>query len=399
MRRDRCFTDLSRRTRRFITGDNNERISTPVIGQTAVPATLSRARAALPFAFAATLAMLVLSGGTWALAATPAPAPTASPSGDNGLATFGIKPSHATLKAPLDTRSRLEYAATPGAVQPDYIAISNDTYKPLTLSVYASDGFNTSSDGFDLLPAGKKPVDVGSWITLKSNVVTVKARGTAVVPIIVRVPLKVTPGDHVGGIVASLRTTEVDKKGDRVAVDHRVGVRVYLRIQGALDPRLTVTNLKAKYHQNWWNPFGSGKVTVSYTVHNVGNVRLGASQSVTVSGWYGGTVQSPQISDVTELLPDNLHGERVVVTSVVPAFHNKAAVTVIPFALSTDVDGQLTTVVANVHFWAIPWAFLCLLAILTLISGYLLRRKLRKSPLPVAVAAADKAPKTVGVKP
>lgn len=340
------------------------------------------------------------SGPSAVAASTPAPAAsTAPPASAGGLATFGIKPSHATLKKPLDTRSRFEYAATPGAVQPDYIAISNDTYQPVTLSVYASDGFNTVSDGFDLLPASKKPVDVGSWITLQSNLLTIKARDTVVVPVTVRVPLKVTPGDHVGGIVASLRTTEVDKKGNRVAVDHRVGVRVYLRIQGALDPRLTVTNLKAKYHHNWWNPFGSGKVTVSYTVHNVGNVRLGAGQSVSVSGWYGGTVQSPRISDVPELLPDNDHAERVVVSSVVPAFRDKAVVTVTPFALGTDVDGRLTTVVANVRFWAIPWAFLCLLLIVLLLVSYLLRRRLRKGPAPVGPELADKGEKNVGAKP
>jgi hypothetical protein len=249
------------------------------------------------------------------------------------------------------------------------------------------------------LPASKKPVDVGSWITLKSNVLTIKARGTVVVPVTVRVPLKVTPGDHVGGIVASLRTTEVDKKGDRVAVDHRVGVRVYLRVQGALDPRLTVSNLKAKYHHNWWNPFGSGKVTVSYTVHNVGNVRLGTRQSATVSGWYGGTVQSPQISDVTELLPDNEHGERVVVSSVVPAFHDKAVVTVIPFALGTDIDGRLTTVVAKVHFWAIPWAFLCLLLIVLVLGGFLVRRRLGKTAVPVTPSVGSSDRKDVGAKP
>jgi hypothetical protein len=372
------------------------------MGQTPPSVRLLRARAVLSSLLLLSFLSLAMSSGPSALAATATPpvaSPAKAPAVDDGLATFGIKPSHATLKAPIDTRSRLEYAATPGAVQPDYIAVSNDTYRPLTLSVYPSDGFNTGSDGFDLLPASKKPVDVGSWITLKSNVVTIKARGTVVLPIIVRVPLKVTPGDHAGGIVASLRTTEVNQKGDRVAVDHRVGVRVYIRVQGALDPRLTVTNLKAKYHDNWWNPFGSGKVTVSYTINNVGNVRLGARQAVTVSGWYGGTVQSPQIADVTELLPGNTHSERVTVSSVVPAFHDKAVVTVDPFALETDIDGRLSSVVTNVHFWAIPWAFLCLLLIVLLLVGYLLRRRFRKGPAPVSAPLADKGQKNVGAQP
>jgi hypothetical protein len=376
-----------------------------VIGQRTRPVRRRGAGASLSFLLLLCLVSLGSASSAPAFAAA-SPSPHASPlaagetADGNGLSTFGIKPSHATLKLPLDTRSRLEYLASAGAAQPDYVAISNDTYQPLALSIYASDGFNTASEGFDLLPASKKPVDVGSWITLKSNNIVVKARSSLVVPFTVRVPQRVTPGDHVGGIVASLRTTEVDKKGDRVAIDHRVGVRVYLRVQGAISPRLTVTNLNAAYHQNWWNPFGSGRVAVSYTVHNVGNVRLGAGQSVRVSGWWGGTVQSPPISDVPELLPDNQHDEHIVVRSVVPAFRNSAVVSISPVAVGAVTDGRLTDIVAKVRFSAVPWALLVLLLILFLVAGLLLRRRLRRVPSPAAAAPRPaKAGTNVGATP
>ena len=338
------------------------------------------ARAVLAYPFAALLVVMSVSAADASTGATGQAAGAT-------VSTFGIKPSHRDLTAPIDTRPRFDYSATPGAAQPDYVAISNDAYAPVQLTLYASDGFNTANDGFDVLPARDKSVDIGRWITLGSSRLTIKARGTVVVPFTLRVPAKATPGDHVGGIVASLRTTERNKKGDQVAVDHRVGVRVYLRVQGALDPRLSLSNLTVHYHANHWNPFGSGKVTVAYTLHNVGNVRLGATQSVSISGWYGGTVQSAKIADVTELLQGNSHDERLVVNSVVPAFQDKATVFVTPLSLPGDVDGQLVPITRTVHFSAVPWPLIGLVAIIALaVVWFFRRRSIRRRPVPAAAA-------------
>jgi hypothetical protein len=361
-------------------------------------------RQKLPALVTATALLISVFLGTAPVATaaspTPAPAAAAPQSGNGNLVTFGIKPSHATLGAPIDTRSRFDYTATPGAVQPDYVAVSNIADTPVHLTIYASDGFNTDSDGFDLLPASKTPVDVGKWITLKVHDLDIKPKTQIVVPFTVRVPIKVSPGDHVGGIVVSLRTTQLDKKGDRVAVDHRVGTRVYMRIQGPLNPQLTVTDLKARYRGSLWNPFGSGKVTVSYTVHNPGNVRLGVHQAVEVSGWYG-AVHSASIPDIPELLPDNAHDQQVVLSGVVPAFHEKAVLTLTPFSLPGYTDGQLTTLVRTVHFWAVPWGLVVLLIFLIIVlpGAFLAWRRSRRKAVVAADPQASAKKSTVKARP
>jgi Bacterial protein of unknown function (DUF916) len=336
---------------------------------------------------AATLVLGVITAlGPAAVAATGQSASAA------GRATFGIKPSYPTLKGKVDPRPRFSYTATPGALQPDHVAISNNADQTLTLSVYASDAFNTASDGFDLLPASKKPVDVGSWITLKTRTVTLKPKATVVVPFTVNVPSTVAPGDHVGGIVASLRTYGVDKKGDRVAIDTRVGTRVYMRIQGPLDPRLAVTHLKARYSGSWWNPFASGKTTITYTVSNTGNVRLGAHGSVDLAGSYG-SVHSASVPDVAELLPGNSHDEKVVLDGVGRNFHEHVTVAVVPFPMPGDTDGRLTDVKATTSFWAVPAGMLVLLALLmgSLLAVVLRWRRRKRTPLPAVTGTARPA--------
>jgi hypothetical protein len=363
------------------------------------PVPLPRLRAAVALA---ALLLCVSAAAPPAATAAATPTPVASaPSAAAGRATFGIKPSHATLGEPIDERPRFEYTATPGAQQPDYVAISNNSLTRLRLNLYASDGFNTASDGFDLLAASKKPVDVGSWITLKTNVVDLAPGASVVVPFTVKVPFKVSPGDHVGGIVASLRTYGVDKKGDRVAIDQRVGSRVYLRIQGPLDARLAISNLKAEYQRTWWNPFSSGKVTLSYTVRNPGNVRLGAHGAAAVSGWYG-SAHSASAPDIPELLPDNSHSDVVVVSRVTPAVRDTATVTITSFSLPGDTDGRLTAVAMTVHFWAVPWGLLILLVIflaLPAVGWRVIRRRRRKASAAPSPSATDVQRTNAGAQP
>lgn len=341
--------------------------------------------------------LLGMTGAVAPASAAPSTATAQATAPAGGRATFGIKPSYPTLKGKIDPRPRFEYTATPGAFQPDHVAISSNADVPLTLSVYASDAFNTASDGFDLLPASKKPVDIGSWITLTTHTVTLKPHTSVVVPFTVKVPSKVAPGDHVGGIVASLRTYGVDKKGDKVAIDTRVGTRVYMRVQGPLNPRLAIIGLKAKYKGSWWNPFGSGTATVTYTVTNQGNVRLGSHGSVDLAGSYG-SVHSTSVPDVAELLPGNSHDEKVVLDHVGRDFHERVTVDVTPFSLPGDTDGRLSQVTATTSFWAVPWGLLLLVALVLvlLVLGLVRRRRHRRAATPPVTGSSRT---TAEVKP
>ena len=136
--------------------------------------------------------------------------------------TFGTQP--ATAGSP-DARPDYVLSATPGAVFNDEIAIRNYSEQPLELQVYASDAFNTDDGGYDLNAANVEPTDIGTWVSLAQSTVTVPARGFVIVPFTITVPPQeeVRPGDHDGGIVASLRTYQTDANGNRIALDQRVG--------------------------------------------------------------------------------------------------------------------------------------------------------------------------------
>ncbi|MDG4764172.1 DUF916 domain-containing protein [Solwaraspora sp. WMMD406] len=323
------------------------------------------------------------------------PAPTVPPAPELASAaaqslTWGVAPS--SPEGP-NGRPAFEYKLDPGATLTDYVAISNHSDQPITLDVYASDAFTTDQGGFDLLAADTASVDVGAWITLPARTITVPSTSRLDVPFTITVPDNATPGDHPGGIVASLAATGTDEQGNQVAVDHRVGSRVYLRVTGELRPALDVADLSIT-HDGTWNPIAGGTVTATFTVRNTGNVRLTGQPDLAVAGPFGSARRTASGDQLPEILPGDSFQTSVRVDGVPPLFRLGAQLTVEPAAVTDDVlDPAPVTVVRERGLWAVPWPHLVFLLLLGLV-GWLVVARRRKSrsrqaaQLEQAVAAA-----------
>lgn len=338
--------------------------------------------AAATAASAATAAVTAGAGAMTAAASLPVAGLPATGPGDGGQrrTTFGVQPSAA--KKP-DARPNFSYAVTPGAAVKDHIAVLNYADEPLTLRVYAGDAFTTADGGFDLYAANHRPTDVGSWVKLGRNLLRVPARSRAIIPFTLTVPRNVTPGDHTGGIVASLAATRTDKQGNKVAVDQRVGARIYLRVAGELAPRLAVEDLTTTYHGTA-NPFARGSATVTYTVRNSGNVRLAARQAVGVRDLFGGRALVGKLPAVTELLPGATLKITASATGVVPAVRGTTTVTVDPEPVRGDIKYRvLPRVTRTEAFSAVPWTLLGVLLVAAATAAVkLVRRHRRRGPRP-----------------
>lgn len=297
--------------------------------------------------------------------------------------TFGVQP--ATASHP-DSRPNLSYGVTPGSTVRDHVAILNFSSAPLTLSVYATDAINTSGGGFGLLTGGKQPKDAGAWTSVDgrraggSTTVHVPARHTSgagfvLLPVVVHVPAGAEPGDHVGGVVAVLSTVGTNTQGTKVRLDQRVATRLFIRVAGRAKAALAIERLTASYHPGGLT-LGKGTVTVAYTVHNTGNVSLGARQSVHVSGLFGAAGSTPAVAEIPLLLPGASVRESVEVRGVLPLVRLSATVTLRPTHPVGAVDpGLATQIAASVSFWAVPWALLILLLAAIAGGGWWWRRR------------------------
>jgi hypothetical protein len=325
----------------------------------------------------ALLGTLVAPAGTAAYAA-PSPTPATPPGNAAQGLTWGAAPANNKLGA---NRAHYTYTLPAGTSITDALAVANYGKTPITLKVYASDAFTTSTGAIDLLAAGQKPVDAGSWITVKTPTITLRPQESASIPFTLTIPDNAAPGDHTAGIVTSLATGG----SSGVSLDRRLGSRIYLRVPGTLHPLLTITATHISY-RGTLNPIEPGSAVITYTVTNTGNVRLHAHQSVRVSGPLSILGHTETLTDLPEILPGSSLTRTVTVSDVWPATHLTATVRLRPVASTGDTPTRFAAITGAGTIWAWPWTQLIVLAAAVL--GYLLLRRRRAHTVAAAITAA-----------
>ena len=328
---------------------------------------------------------------------TTTPTPTTTAPGSTSSVTDGSAPAAGSIPVSWSVHPAPGGEAAAGGVRPNFVlegapgdtltdalVVENTSDVNLVLGVYASDAFNTPSGGTDLLAGDSDAVDLGSWTTPDTTSITVPAGGSVTVPFTIEIPDDASPGDHTGGIVTSLRLTEPDADGNRVTVERRLGTRIYLRVDGGVEPELTFTDLTVEHHGGW-NPFAPGSIEVTYTVENTGNVRLRATRLVRVEPGVGGTVTA-EAADMPELLPGNSYEFTQEVGGVWPAFGTTVEVELGPYATAGDtIEPAPAEVIGRTELTLWPVAQLLALVVLLALLGLWWWRRGRRSRRPVAV--------------
>ena len=274
---------------------------------------------------------------------------------------------------PADDRTRLSYQMKPGQRLDDEYVVRNTGSTPQTVTLFATDAFNTDDGEYGLFDTARKPTGVGTWIIF-DGAATVEHFALApgqqkTVPFSVNVPANAGPGDHAGGIVVSNQSPS-----GRILVDRRVATRLYVRVPGKLQPQLTIASLNATYGPSW-NPL-DGKTTLTFTLRNGGNVSLGAHLVAGADTFFGIGAGAQIRQDVREMLPGSTRTISVVVPGVPQVGYLNPYVSLQP---TVDKDalnpGPLVVVSRDTVIAAIPW---WLLAVALLVGGFFVYRRLRK---------------------
>ncbi|MFJ8139020.1 WxL protein peptidoglycan domain-containing protein [Streptomyces sp. NPDC096013] len=283
---------------------------------------------------------------------------------DNG--SWSVYPAASQIAA----RPYFYLSADPGQTIQDKVVVANKTAKPLTFRLYAADAYNTARDGgFAVRTVTETMRGVGAWAKPAKSRVTVPAHRTVTVPFTLHVPEGAEPGDHPGALVAL--DERVDKGDGSLAlgVQRAVGARVYLRVGGPTLPALAVEHVRVSHHQPLVPGLGASDATISYTLHNTGNVTLDPKVTLKARGLFGRTLLSRGLTRIpAELLP----GQRVRLTE--------------PWQGSPQLDwGDVTLTAsapgtkqsASASFFALPWLAAALLLAVGFAGGALAVRARR----------------------
>ncbi|WP_214106893.1 COG1470 family protein [Acrocarpospora catenulata] len=287
--------------------------------------------------------------------------------------TWSVAPANADGP---DGRSVIDLELAGGQEVTEHIAVTNRSTKEVVFAIDANDGYLTARGLFDMRPSDATPTDGGAWIQVPDKV-TIPAGASAVVPIRVAVPRNATPGDHPAGVTAS-----VDTISGQVRVQNRVGVRVNLRVTGDYVTKLAVTDLRAEYTGSW-NPFAAGTVEVTYTLANLGNVRLAPDTQIRTSALVGESGWDDTSEARTrEIMPGGSREFTAQVTGVWPMGEITTKVLAIPSPAGQPLSTTTERVTIDTTLWALPWPQLVLLVILVVaffvIRVVLSRRRKRR---------------------
>lgn len=332
--------------------------------------------------------LMGLVGAVGMTAAVPALAATDD---EPPQVTWGIAPSDS--EGEMDDRISFRLTLDPGESVTEYAVVTNFSDETYTFDLMASDGVVTESGVFDILPPEVEPEDVGTWVEIQDTV-EVAAGGSEVVPFTITVPENATPGDHPGGIVASLSQAAAEEGGPQVAFNTRVGARIHLRVSGEIIPTITFSDVSTSYETSL-NPFGPGELHVSYTVTNEGNVRLSSIQQAATSGPFGipTGAQTPSdrvLGSQEEILPGQSVRVETTLSGAWPT--GQIATTLRAFQDPVRDDpslGEIEPTVVEETTWAMPWPQLAVLALLVgLVVWRVVRRRREKARVAKAIAAA-----------
>jgi hypothetical protein len=307
----------------------------------------------------------------------PTPAPTANPGGTandgaaDGRITFGMTTASGGTT---DARGFIAVNAPAGSVLYDNVAVINLSDAPLDVDLYTADVTNGSDGTLDVGAKTDTPKAAGSWVTLPEGKVTLPAQssktgpGFQVIPVTITIPKNAEPGDHLAAVLSSV--TAQGKPGDNAPalnLEHRVGVRVYVTVQGDIRPGLTIHDVKTHFLAG--SAFGSGTMEVEYTLTNSGNVRFGVKPSVRATGPFGLAPHSADGTAIGELLPHSSVTQKVTLSGVFPLVLENVVVS----AEATPALGGSEPGVGTVHAssWMWLWTWLLLVVVLLVGAGVL----------------------------
>lgn len=154
------------------------------------------------------------------------------------------------------------------------VRVINNSNSKMTFLVYATDDTPSTDGGYACKQYAEKNTNVGNWIKLKTNEITLQPATNEIVPFTITIPQDVDVGEHNGCIIIQEKK-EVSKKGG-MQLSVRTGIRVALTRPGKIIRLLQIEDYQIldKNEQLY---------ILKPTIRNAGNVSVNSDIKVLVT--------------------------------------------------------------------------------------------------------------------
>jgi len=169
-------------------------------------------------------------------------------------ASFSMRPLHADPSNPI-TKSYFVLASKAGTTLQNGISITNTGSATGTVTLYPVDATTSQNSGLVYNMQNAPRSDVGSWLQLGQQHLTLKPGQSETVPFRVSVPQNTWSGQHIGGIVAESDTKASTQQQNtfHVNIQSLLIVAVQITVAGPLTEQLAITGVQASGANGYQN--------------------------------------------------------------------------------------------------------------------------------------------------
>ena len=193
---------------------------------------------------------------------------------------FGGKPGNPDSAVPR-SKDIFIYTLKTGDSKSDEVLISNNTDTTQTIVFYPTDADISNTGAFTCKQRVEPKTDVGSWVQLAQQEVTLTSGTSTKVPFVVTVPQGVEPGEHDGCLAFEPKNDDGQAEGS-VRIHTRSAVRMAITIPGDLRRNVDITSFAA-------STTSTGQWNFLLSVKNTGNVSADTKMSVRLTSLFGQT--------------------------------------------------------------------------------------------------------------
>ncbi len=203
-----------------------------------------------------------------------------------GTASFNLQPAVYDPSNPV-TQSYFVLNLSPGTTTTLGIRVINSGTATGTVSLYSEDATTAQSGGIVFNVHGTPLRDVGSWISLNTQSLTLAAGQSKVVLFKLAIPRVVRPGQHLGGIIAeelNEATATTKNQHFQINVQHIFGMAVQVNLPGSTTEQLIATAIQAGGANDYQ--------TLLVGLKNTGTMMVDGSGSLQVTDTQGKLLQN-----------------------------------------------------------------------------------------------------------
>lgn len=196
---------------------------------------------------------------------------------------LGGKPANPDPAVPR-TKDIFIYTLKASDTKNDAVIVTNNTDETQTIELYPTDAVITNTGAFSCEQRVEKKSDVGAWIKLSKNEVTLAPGTNQEVPFVVTIPAQADVGEHNGCLAFEPKDNKGEVEGN-VRIRTRSAVRVAVTIPGDLKKKVDITSFNVSTKPG-------GEQEYNLRIDNTGNVSADTTSYVTLRSLIGTEVYS-----------------------------------------------------------------------------------------------------------